>query len=170
MHFDTQRMIPLTELQRAPGKVIERLKAAKRPLLILDRGKPTALLVDPEEYEKQQGGEERKQVLLNALEKMIPVLIEKIGPEKIILFGSLARGDVKEESDLDLCVVMKTNKRPIERRKELVHLLQPKIATDFFVYTPDEWKRALKEKRLFFTEELIGEGKVLYEKTARSGA
>ena len=37
------------------------------------------------------------------------------GPEKVILFGSAARGDVDEYSDIDLIVIKETDKRFVQR-------------------------------------------------------
>ncbi len=44
----------------------------------------------------------RKAALEAELKRILPIIIEKYQPEKIILFGSLATGDVHEWSDIDL--------------------------------------------------------------------
>ncbi len=41
------------------------------------------------------------------LEKAIEIIIQSVDPDKIILFGSRARGDHKKESDYDICVIKK---------------------------------------------------------------
>jgi predicted nucleotidyltransferase len=41
------------------------------------------------------------------LEKAIEIIIRSVDPEKIILFGSRARGDHNKESDYDICVIKK---------------------------------------------------------------
>ena len=41
------------------------------------------------------------------LEKAIEIIIRSVDPDKIILFGSRARGDHKKESDYDICVIKK---------------------------------------------------------------
>lgn len=166
MKFSTEQLVPLTELQRGPGKVMEKLQSSQAPLLILDRGRPVALLTSYKEKEKGDEGEERKKVLLQALSEMLPLLTEGYHPEKVILFGSLAKNQVHEGSDLDLCIIKKTTQRPIDRQRELVRLIRPTVATDFFVFTPEELKRGLEEKRSFFQQEIMREGKVLYEKTS----
>lgn len=166
-------MVPLSEFQRGAGKIIERLKTSDHPFLILDRGKPVAFLVPQEQYEallaktesEQNEQAERKKNLLAELEKMIPIIIKEYRPEKIILFGSMAAGNVKTASDLDLVLIKKTGKRPIDRQKELLKIVQPGIATDFFIYTPAEFEKGLKEKPHFFETEIMQNGKVLYDKT-----
>jgi len=41
------------------------------------------------------------------LEKAIEIIIRSVDPDKIILFGSRARGDHKKESYYDICVSLK---------------------------------------------------------------
>lgn len=58
-------------------------------------------------------------------------------PEKIILFGSAATGDMDEYSDLDVVVIKKTSQRFIERLVEVAELLRDQLhPADVFVYTP----------------------------------
>ncbi len=51
--------------------------------------------------------------------KTIDRLVEAANPERVYLFGSYARGDSRENSDLDFLVVEKTVKN---RRREMVRL------------------------------------------------
>lgn len=62
--------------------------------------------------------EQRKKMLEEELSRIIEVLKKEYNPEMIVLFGSLADGNVHEWSDIDLLVVKKTTKRPIERSLE----------------------------------------------------
>lgn len=173
-HISTADFVPLSELQRGAGKVIERLQKFKRPLLILDRGKPVAFLLPQEQYEallaktggEQSAEDQRKKDLLAELEKMIPQIIKKYRPEKIILFGSMASGTVGPSSDLDLIIIKRTARRSIDRQKDLLKIVRPTIATDFFIYTPAEFEKGLKEKKHFFETEILKNGKVLYDKAA----
>lgn len=108
--------------------------------------------------------QKRKKLLTEELQKIVSVLIENYQPEKIILFGSLASDKVKEESDIDLLLVKKSDKRPLERVIEVMALLgYPRIALDIFVYTPEEIEYLRKEGSQFI-EDILEHGKVLYEK------
>lgn len=107
--------------------------------------------------------EERKKSLLEELDRIVEVIKAQYGPEKIVLFGSLAGGEVHEWSDIDLLVIKNTAKRPIERNIELFKLIQPKMGIDFFIYTPEEYEYLLKEKFSFLLN-ILKTGKTVYEK------
>ena len=50
------------------------------------------------------------QELLQKLKELKPVLKEKFGIEEFAVFGSVARGDDTEKSDLDIAVIKAKNK------------------------------------------------------------
>jgi predicted nucleotidyltransferase len=104
--------------------------------------------------------EERLKKLERELERIIPVLIQN-GVKKIILFGSLAKGNIHKGSDIDLIIVKETNKRFMDRLEEVYALICPKVAMDIFVYTPEEFERMAREEG--FVSTALREGKVLYE-------
>lgn len=87
-------------------------------------------------------------------------------PEKIILFGSAARGDTDEYSDIDLIVVKNTNQRFVQRMVDAARLISRgiRINVDVLVYTPVELA-AMIEAGNPFVEQALKEGKVLYEKS-----
>jgi predicted nucleotidyltransferase len=89
-------------------------------------------------------------------------LIEKYKPEKIILFGSAARGDSTPDSDADFLIIKKdTPYKGRDRMIEVSRLIKRNIPADFLIYRPDEF-----EKRVAigdpFLEMILEEGKVLY--------
>ena len=43
----------------------------------------------------------------NPLERAIEIIVKVADPDQIILFGSRARGDAKQDSDYDICVIIK---------------------------------------------------------------
>lgn len=105
-------------------------------------------------------GGARQSLLRTELDRLVEGL-KKAGARKIILFGSLARQDADEESDIDLIVVMDTPKRFVDRLALVYDELVPRVATDVLVYTPEEFEE-LRQTRPFIMEA-IEEGKVLYE-------
>jgi len=103
----------------------------------------------------------RKKMLEQELKRIIPILI-KLGAEKIILFGSLAKGNVHKSSDFDLFIVMDTDKDFMERLDEVYKACNPRVAVDFFVYTPKEIEDGLVSPVLL--KEIQKHGRVIYEK------
>jgi predicted nucleotidyltransferase len=96
-----------------------------------------------------------RQRLQAELDRYLNLLLGRVAPEKVILFGSLARDEVKAWSDIDLIIVANTKARFLDRSKEMLQLLQPRVGLDVLVYTPDEFER-LCRKRPFFQEEIAG--------------
>ena len=107
-------------------------------------------------YVEKVGARERKIDLQKELERCINLLKKEYRPEKILLFGSLASGRVSRWSDIDLIIVKDTKKPFLDRNKEVLLLLKPKVGMDILVYTPEEFKQ-LSEKK-FFKEEIIRKG------------
>ncbi len=91
-------------------------------------------------------------------------IIETSHPEKIILFGSYARGNFTTDSDLDLLVIVPGIKRlrqeSIRVRRALRGLLTP---VDIIIATPEQIKRLGKTNGLIY-QSALNEGKVLYER------
>jgi len=107
--------------------------------------------------------EQRKKLLEDETSRIIEILKKNYEPEKIILFGSLAGGDMHEWSDIDLLIVKRTDKRPLDRILEAARLIKPTIGIDLFVYTPEEFDTLVQEKFSFLTN-INKWGKALYEK------
>lgn len=71
------------------------------------------------------------------LEDVVRRIVSEYGPvEKILLFGSAARGEQDEASDLDLIVIKQTSERFLRR---LLSVPALPVAADVFVYTPEEF-------------------------------
>lgn len=88
-----------------------------------------------------------------------------LNPEKVILFGSAARGEETLTSDLDYLVVIKEEAGPesfIERNARVYKAVKPRIAVDILVYTPEEF--AEMKGRSPFVKRALQEGIVVYEK------
>ena len=103
----------------------------------------------------------RKLVLERELARIVSVLIKEYDPLKIVLFGSLATGNIHEYSDIDLVVIKNSQKGFYERLEEVGLLVMSRRGADILVYTPDEFE--IVKDRLFFQEEVLKKGRVLYE-------
>lgn len=87
-------------------------------------------------------------------------IAEGYGPvEKILLFGSAARGEQDEASDLDLIIIKQTTERFLRR---LVAVPDLGVAADVFVYTPEEFARMQAQESPFIPTALR-DAIVLYE-------
>lgn len=107
---------------------------------------------------------ERKEVLDAELKRVVDLIIKEYSPEKIILFGSLATNNIHEWSDIDLAIIKSTDKRFIDRLHEVHLKVKPRVGVNFIVYTPEELRRMIEEKRYFLVQEILGKGEVLYER------
>lgn len=82
------------------------------------------------------------------------------GAEKIILFGSRAKGTETEYSDIDICIIVKaTDKRRLAAT--ISAEIDCDIPVDILVYTPDEWNECIQDETSFATK-ILKEGTVLY--------
>ena len=109
--------------------------------------------------------EERRTLLEAELGRWVRLLIENYNPQHILLFGSLATGEVDEWSDVDLVVVKETSLRFLDRIREVLQLLHPRVGVDVLVYTPEEFDR-LTQERGFVRQEILEKGQLLYERAS----
>ncbi|MCS6950911.1 MAG: nucleotidyltransferase domain-containing protein [Armatimonadota bacterium] len=107
--------------------------------------------------------DDRRALLEAELQRWVQLLIEHENPQRILLFGSLATGNIEEWSDVDLVIIQETNLRFLDRTREMLRLLNPRVSVDILVYTPEEFERLLQE-RPFVRHEIWEKGKVLYER------
>ena len=80
---------------------------------------------------------------------IIQSIIRNYSPQKIVLFGSYARGEAHEGSDIDLMVIKETSKRFIDRIAEVIQLNKTLLTLEPMVYSPLEFETMKKEKRDF---------------------
>lgn len=107
--------------------------------------------------------QERKARMEQELARYVQVLTAHRRPEKVIVFGSLATGDVRAWSDIDLLVVEPTDLPFMQRLHQIRELLQPTIATDILVYTPEELEE-MRLERPFVRDEILNKGRIVYER------
>jgi predicted nucleotidyltransferase len=94
-----------------------------------------------------------------SVERLVRILSGRV--EKISLFGSYARGRRDLFTDLDILIVMNSEKSFVDRLKEIYPLLALPVDADILCYTPAEVER-LKERGFF--RKILAEEVVLYEK------
>lgn len=146
-----QERSPQTALGRRLSEIRERIKSGGQPLLSWEE-------IDRELVDRRGGRE--------PLEEAIERIVAGFDPLKILLFGSLARGESGLNSDVDLLVVMPDGSFP-DKHEVTVEILRAlkdmPFPKDVVVTTPEEIERR---------GDLVGtvlrpalrEGKVLYER------
>ncbi|MCY3830301.1 MAG: nucleotidyltransferase domain-containing protein [Rhodospirillaceae bacterium] len=102
------------------------------------------------------------------LQRMTAAIVDEADPERVILFGSRARGDAGPDSDVDLIVIEAEPFGPgRDRRAEAVRLWRAlsgfRVPKDILVYSRDEvdyWRDSLNH----VLARALREGTVLYER------
>jgi len=100
----------------------------------------------------------------NLVRDIVRRIVQTTQPDKIILFGSRARGDARPDSDFDVLVI-KDSDEPGYRRDAPLYLALAGMnaPVDLMVYTPEEVREWSAVPQAFVTTA-IREGKVLYER------
>ena len=96
------------------------------------------------------------------IQRITDQIIEKYKPDKIILFGSAARGELEPDSDVDFLIIKKDS--PLygaDRIRELSGMIDRNIPVDFLVYLPDEFDQRIQMEDPFL-KAILKEGRVLY--------
>lgn len=104
-------------------------------------------------------------------QRVIKAAARRIGkeahPKKVILFGSHATGNARADSDVDLLVIMRSRKQPMERAAELSRLLEPRpFPLDLIVRTPREIQKRLAMGDTFI-RDILRHGRILYDQALR---
>ena len=83
-------------------------------------------------------------------------------PEGVYLFGSWARGEADDLSDLDLVVIKRTTVPFFDRLMDVGRLLPAGMGgVDVLVYTPEEFA-AMQRDGNAFAEMVAEEGRLIY--------
>ena len=91
-------------------------------------------------------------------------IVETAQPEKIILFGSRARGDARPNSDFDVLVIKQSSEPSYRRDTPLyVALAGLPMEVEVLVYTPEEVAEWAQVPQAFVTTA-TREGKTVYER------
>ena len=102
------------------------------------------------------------------LAAIVEATIEIAQPQRIILFGSAARGEMNADSDLDLLVIAETRDRRATARR--IRRARPRRSApvDVVVTTAIEVE-ANRHDPCCFIHDALREGRVLYDARAEAG-
>ena len=100
-----------------------------------------------------------------AIESIAEKLVAEYKPLRVILFGSYAYGNPRQDSDIDLLIIKETSERFLDRWTTVRRILSDPhrtFALETFVLTPQELskRQAIGDH---FVIEILEKGKLLYE-------
>jgi predicted nucleotidyltransferase len=103
---------------------------------------------------------------LPVIKQIVAFIISKISPERIVLFGSYARGENRADSDVDILIIMKN----LKNEREITGLLYKEllkvdisIPIDLITVDYDNYIK-LKDKIGYIYKTIEREGQILYDK------
>ena len=96
------------------------------------------------------------------LDDIIRRIVEVAQPEKIILFGSAARGDMNRHSDVDLLIIKEGADRRSLAGRVYENLYGVGAAVDVVVVTPADVER-YKDSHALVIKPALREGRLVYE-------
>lgn len=109
------------------------------------------------------------QELEDHLARITAALVGAFAPERIILFGSFARGDQNRASDVDLVVIAPTELPFVERigkALERCYAASDLVPVEVLVYTRQEWVRMLQAGNSF-AMLVEREGRALHDRESK---
>ena len=98
------------------------------------------------------------------IETIVERIVARMQPQKVIIFGSYAKGMATIKSDLDIFIIKETELPPANRAVTLMPLLASVLnRVDVHVYTPEEVE-AYREEPFSFVNSVFKSGKTVFEK------
>lgn len=106
--------------------------------------------------------------LPDRLRRMVDTIVDEVEPDQIVLFGSQARGDATDASDVDLLIIVGESFQHGRDRMEMMTQLWRALSDvrgpkDLLVYSRDDvekWKHTSNH----VIARAFREGEVLYER------
>jgi predicted nucleotidyltransferase len=99
------------------------------------------------------------------IDKIIPIIVSLAAPDQIILFGSYARGDNTEKSDIDLLIL----KKGLKKKNDILGSIYMAffdnkigISVDVIAIDSDRYTESCNEIGYIY-KTIKKEGKVIYE-------
>ena len=101
---------------------------------------------------------------LKEIESLVRRIVARIRPQKVIIFGSYAKGTATIKSDLDVFVIKDTELPMANRADDLKPiLLRTPIPVDIHIYTPEEVEEFGKAQ-FSFINSILKSGNTVFEK------
>ena len=99
---------------------------------------------------------------ISQIQELVDNIVRHFRPEKVVLFGSHARGDAGPDSDVDLLVIMPHAGHASKKAAEITECVHPRhYSLDLIVRSPDTI-RARLQMNDWFVQDVMRQGRVLY--------
>lgn len=99
----------------------------------------------------------------NEIDNLVRRIVACIQPQKVVIFGSYAKGTATIKSDLDVLVIKETTLPMANRADDLKPMLSQRlIPVDVHIYTPEEVEEYGKEP-FSFINSILRSGKTVFE-------
>src|SRR5262249_43476478 len=96
------------------------------------------------------------------IDGLVARIVARIRPERVIVFGSYAKGTAHPYSDLDLCIITDTELPPERRADSLGPLLGAcLVPVDVHVHTPEE-VQVYGAEEYSFLRSVLETGRTVY--------
>jgi predicted nucleotidyltransferase len=105
-------------------------------------------------------------VTMAQIEDLVYRIGREFRPDRVVLFGSHARGVATDHSDVDLLIVLPFTGKSVNQSVAIRMKLRPAFPVDLIVRTPANVRERL-DMGDGFMREILEEGKVLYEADRR---
>ncbi|MEM2975655.1 MAG: nucleotidyltransferase domain-containing protein [Candidatus Bathyarchaeia archaeon] len=105
---------------------------------------------------------ERSEEVFEKIRAYVNVIVSRLNPRFVILFGSFATGDINEGSDVDILVVADFKEGFLERIGTLMKMNTFGIPVEPLGYTPEEFEDMKRRKNPFILE-VLEKGKILHK-------
>jgi len=83
-----------------------------------------------------------------SIQKFVGHLAREFAPERVVLFGSYARGTASDDSDVDLLVIMDHDRRNVDQSLAITRSIDRSFPLDLIVRKPAEVRRRLQAPSL----------------------
>ena len=94
------------------------------------------------------------------VENLKEQIVNKFNPQEIVLFGSLAKGIFRSNSDIDICIIKDTDNKS-ELITEIYTEVDSRVPYDIVLYTTKEWEEYKNDKSTF-AYSIINTGVKIY--------
>lgn len=101
----------------------------------------------------------------SVVDKVVKAIVDDVNPRMIVIFGSVAKRTARKDSDLDIMVVMDTDRGFGHRNfpiQEALHKRRIHVDRDIFVVTPQEFSEGVDDE-YSLVHEAYTTGVVAYE-------